>query len=405
MKWNNKLSKDEYFNILICVFKDRETLHSELKGIYNHIQSIANSTDIVNDDIINSVLWIQESIALEQKKSKKNDDNNETNYNFVYLNSLEEILTASQNSWDSELKKVQVIAFYILCTHYRREKNYSLFETLIKDNSILSKEPIYKIQSAYYYSCSAPDDSAIQKSLDYWESNLDDYKNIPAFAQIYTETVALAFERSVLVLSPSTEKQLVDAKKLIVQVINYRDYPKFYSTYARLLNITNDISQMKLAIKEVVKAITKEDSMRDDYSMRIAEYELIKQKIEFNIQSQQQVIETNKLIEQTLNEKEILIKQDLDGTKKELLSMLGFFTAVLALILSQNELTKNLVLEDQIILLFTLSGTLILSFGTLTILLEDNDKKFFESKLSKYVALGFLMIVLAGGIAFINNIL
>ncbi len=260
-------------------------------------------------------------------------------------------------------KEIRVIAFYTLCTRYRRMKQFTEFKQLLSDNyRDFKEEEIYKIQEAYYLITYINNKNQLRDAFHCWEFIDENYKKMPAFIQIYTDTVALCFENNLFDITNQKDKDILsEAIKLIHIAIKNRDYAKFYATLGRLQNCNKEYDN---AIANIYKAIDKEDRQRVDYIMRITEYQLIITKIEVSIYSE------NKLEELVKYKEEIKeMREEYTRSKYDNLSFLGFFSAVISLIIGTIQTLTSASLVEKYQILMALTGVIIFSFGSLNLIM------------------------------------
>lgn len=280
---------------------NKERLAKHLEKIYAELVKFEKVGEAVNDTAVESVLALADKDLVDDLTNILNDN---------HLS-----------------KGIRVIAFYTLCTRYRRMKEFTKFNNLLSDNyRIFKDEEIYKIQKAYFLITYSNNKSQLLEAFNSWEYIDENYKRMPAFIQIYTDTVALCFENNLFDITKQKDHEiLLNAINLINIAIKNRDYAKFYATLGRLQNCNREYEK---AIVNIYKAIDKETPERSDYAIRISEYQLIITKIEISNYAE------NKLQElQTYKEEIKEIKDEFAKSKYDNLSFLGFFSAVISLII------------------------------------------------------------------------
>lgn len=363
------LSDDDRINkVRVLLVK----LYDDLKGSIDEAEKSGSKTGAINDDAIEGILCIADTCIEEQNGKKK----------------LEIVLTDILNDQDyknlnEEEKscryKARVNALYSLCTKHRRMKDFEEFKQLTDRNDDVSKDELFKIMKAYYYIQETPEDFNPETALKFWNKNISPiYKRLPAFTQIYTETVVLQCE--------TTQKEdkalLNESEELIRAAIEMRKYPKFYSTLGRIYSCKNEYDN---GIKEVRIAIEAEDSSRKDYMSRISEYQSLISRFQ------------RKKDEGELKKAADKIKAELDRSKKDYLAILGFFSSVMALIITSIDFVKaDMSMIESLQLLMSFAGVIVFSFGSLNLLLVRGD----ESRTYKYSdwtlpALGVFLFVLS----------
>lgn len=344
---------------------NKTLLIDELERIYTDLAKVEKVGEGINDNAVESVLELANDEKLEKDITNILGDNNLS-------------------------KAIRLIAFYTLCTRYRRIKQFTEFDHLLLDNYCNFKdEQIYKIQKAYYLISYPNNKSLILEAFNSWDNIDENYKKMPAFIQIYTDTVALCFENNLFDSTKlNDQKILLNAIELIQIAIKIRDYAKFYATLGRLLHCNKEYDK---AISYLYKAIDKEDPKRTDYAIRISEYQLIINKSEMSIYTD------NKLLELDKYKAEIAeMKDEFTKSKYDNLSFLGFFSAVISLIIGTIQTLTATSLVEKYQILMALAGVIIISFGSLNLIMLKRDTMKY-SILTAVLMFGFgaLLIILS----------
>lgn len=351
---------------------NEKRLAQELEKIYVELVKFEKVGEAVNDLIIENVL------ALADKD---------------FVTELTNILNNNDLC-----KEIRIIAFYTLCTRYRRIKEFTKFNNLLSDYYVSFKdEEIYKIQKAYSLITYFNNKSQLLEAFHSWEYIDANYKRMPAFIQIYTDTVALCFENNLFDITKQKDLEiLLSAINLINIAIKNRDYAKFYATLGRLQNCNREYDK---AVVNIYKAIDKEDPKRIDYSIRISEYQLIITKIEISNYTE------NKLQELAKYKAEIKeMKDEFTKSKYDNLSFLGFFSAVISLIIGSIQTLAATQLVERYQILIALAGVIIVTFGSLNlIMLKKGALKY--SLLTALCMFVFGMLLVALSIYVIPNVI
>lgn len=316
---------------------DKELLVNDLEKIYAELVEFKKVGEAVDDTAVKSVLALADIDLVDDLTTILND------------NDLS--------------KEIRVIAFYTLCTRYRRMKEFTKFNNLLSDNyRIFKDEEIYKIQKAYSLITFFNNKSQLLEAFDSWEYIDENYKKMPAFIQIYTDTVAICFENNLFDITKQKDHEiLLNAINLIGVAIKNRDYAKFYATLGRLQNCNREYDK---AILNIYKAIDKETPERSDYAIRISEYQLIITKIEISNYTDNKMQELAKYKESMREMKDEFTKSKYDN-----LSFLGFFSAVISLIIASIQTLSSSSLVEKYQILMALSGVIIVSFGSLNLIM------------------------------------
>lgn len=320
---------------------------AEEEQIYSYLDAIYNFIGEENDDFVNYVTGIATVLDTDTP--------------------LIRVLESDDYSGGARF-----IAFYALCIKYRRYKNYTKFKDIIERfYNLFKNEPIYWVQRAVYKKTFETDPEELNEALKLWNNIDERVKNMPAFVQAYADTVVLCFENKVLNIDYSKDEEiLLETIESIEKAINKRIYPKFYSTLGRLLAIKGDYN---LAIKKVKVAIDKEDSTCKDYSLRINEYELIIAQINIKKSYDQEI---NKLQQYAKDIQDL--KSEIDKSKYDSLSFLGFFTALISFTMGTYQLIGDLDFVERVQLVLILCGAIILAFSGLRIILKTQRAGFID---------------------------
>lgn len=288
-------------------------------------------------------------------------------------------------------KGERFVAFYALCINYRRMKKYSQFKNILdRFNNVFNDEPIYWVQKAVYKKTFETNPEDLKEALKLWKNIDCRVKQMPAFVQAYADTVVLCFDNQVLsVENPKDRELLINTVELMENAISRRVYSKFYATLGKLLLLNG---QYNVAIKNVKIAIDKESSDSVDYALRINEYELIITQI--NIKKSYDM-EINKLKKYG---KDIeTVKDEIDKSKYDTLSFLGFFTALISFTMGSYQLAENVDFTQRVQLMLVLCGAIILAFSGLRIIVKSRSGGFrdviFMVVLGVSIILAALLII------------
>lgn len=324
--------------------------------LMKNIENAQTSEGAINDDAIEGILAIADTCIEEQNDKRKHQD--------VDVKLEKDLYDILQDDGMKSLSKeesvrARVNALYCLCTKHRRIKEYRKFNELVRArHDEVGRDEIFKIMKAYYLIQETADDFDPKEALKYWKKNISKkYKRLPAFTQIYTETVVLQCETT----NEQDSDLLKESESLIEEAIKMREYPKFYSTRGRIYCC---MGEYDMGIKEVRRAIEAEDSDREDYTSRINEYQVL-------ISRFQRKRDEKELIEQAKG-----IQSELEKSKTNYINILGFFCAVMALIIGSIDVVKErMSMIDSLQLLMGFAGVIIISFGSLNLMLARKDEK------------------------------
>ncbi|MEY8461855.1 hypothetical protein [Streptococcus merionis] len=281
-----------------------------------------------------------------------------------------------------QVKDARLSAFYILCTRYRRIKDFSKFRALIElYRAEFQSDPIFKILEAYYLI--QPLGKNYKMALNSWKElneTAPNYLKKPAFTQIYAETICLCKEEGIII----PDKVIYDAIEMMETANKIRKYPKFFATLGRLKE-NLEIPDLDGAIEDYEIAIDLEINTRTDYAIRISEYQASINKLKIDKSLKRTRIE----IDQKIAE----LRKEASKSKYNILSFLGFFSAILALIISTTQtMTSEIIFSEKLQLLLVMSGIIIITFGSLNLIfdLPNSTRKAITMFL-----IGSLIVILA----------
>ncbi|MCK9472016.1 MAG: hypothetical protein M0Q88_09735 [Bacilli bacterium] len=298
-----------------------------------------------------------------------------------FIEGIINIIDNNENPYQARFE-----AFYILCVYYRRLKEITKFSLLLdKYQDEFRNEDLYKMQKAVYLKTKNGCHDDLLHALSIWSTLENVYTKSPAFIQAFADTVALAFENDVLTVEKEDNRLLLDkAIKQIKEALWIREYSKYYATLGRLLAIQGEYEK---TIEYINLAIDKEDSSNSDYAIRIGDY----QNLLTSINIKRILKETKNL--NTLRSDLEKIKNETEKAKFENLSFLGFFTALLSLIIGSIQLAQNAEFADIIRSILVLSGGLILALGAFNMILLKSKQQIIISII--LFGIGLFIIILA----------
>lgn len=285
----------------------------------------------------------------------------------IFIDSFESILG------DTSKKCIWICAFYALCIRYRRDKDFTKFKNLLDKYKVQFKsDNIYMMQRIVYTKSVKSSTTDIILALNLWKNIRDNYKKAPAYIQAYADLVATAFEDGVITKDKTEFSNLLkDIISQLEESLVEREHPKIYATLGRLYAFTNEYDK---AISSINKAIDIEDSTLRDYSIRIGDYQSIIAKI--NIKKYYDH-EMEKLLE--LKNEVQMIKSEVEKSKIENISFLGFFTALLSLIIGSIQIAQNTTAQQIIVIILVLCSGLVNVFGAFNLMLFSDKKRIFIS--------------------------
>ncbi len=288
---------------------------------------------------------------------------------FVTKNNCEDELRKVLNGIDDS--DIQFKSFYSLIVLFKHEKNSTKLERLLDEYDVkFSNRPLLLYSKSLVFKEKGGAGNlkiALQyanESIDIINDNSNAYdKRYAGFYNNYAEIVAQASEEG----DDISEELFEKAIEYINKAFMYnKKYPKYYCTLGRLQSCMKNFDDAKENIK---KAIDNEDSKKNDYALRIAEYQDYLVRCNTN--------ETLSKMEIKINEKTKEIERICEGLQDEkgtMLEFLGFFSAIITFIISPVQISTKMEFKEAVSLILVMLGALIIVFGTLRVLLK-NDKK------------------------------
>lgn len=327
--------------------------------IVDFLKRLPNDTD-------NS--YTKELISLVVKKSAELKDE------------LYKILKKYYNKND----KVSFAAFYGLVVYYRRYKMFSELEKLVNIYGEKYKDkPLYNVAMCTIYRNKGTEID-LQLALNYAKSAVDLCCNHQGILQTYADTVAYSLEQGYTVSEDILENALNCIKKAIE--ID-RQYPKYYCTVGRLLIYKKDYKKAKFYI---LKAIDLEDPIQKDYAVRIADYQNFLQRCYTN----ESIYKIDESVKNTLKKLENVkteVGVQIEKQKLSHLEFLGFFTAIISLIMATIQFTVAYNAIDAAALIVILLGILIISIIVFSIVLGI--ERINKGKIIMLILIGILCIL------------
>lgn len=264
-------------------------------------------------------------------------------------------------------EKVRYTAFFVYVTYLRRYKHINKAR-----NALLTHEQEFKNFPTYDHLLSmvlsqlGPEN--LHAALAAAERACDKISDNAGVLHSYAATAAQLLEdfdkphNSESVLEKALER-LAKALKLTP------DYPKFYSTQARLFSLNGDFIEAKKAIE---KAIDLEPSSGKDYFIRYQDYQAVK----IAIKHQQAIFEiSKKLSEAEGNIKSISEKfmSDVEKAKMNSIEAVGFFAGVIGLVVSGVSVSANINVAESIVVLLFLTAAMVFSFAAFSFIVHGID--------------------------------
>lgn len=139
------------------------------------------------------------------------------------------------------------------------------------------------------------------------------------------------------------------------------------------------------------RAIDMEDSSREDYAIKIVDYEtaLLRCKTECRLKeidvalkeakdNQEKTVEIQKQTQALVQDSKTL-KEELEEQKKGTLELLGFFSGIISLIVVTSQVVLNLDMISACVVMLLFLGTLIMAFSFFHFIILNGARKTIQS--------------------------
>ena len=273
---------------------------------------------------------------------------------------------------DSNPNEIRFAAFRGLVTYHRRNKNITILETLHNEfEHLFSDRVMYDEKYAILLRVRGqPDD--IYRAIDLLEKVLEDVTNNPGIYQAHANTITQAIEDGII-SEEDREQYLSKARQSIDRAISlWRGYGKYHVTKGRILTLQGQYAEAR---RKVEQGIDLEDPGKEDYAIRIGQFQQHLLRTDFR--------EYETRLQKRLNSAESKLvdiekesEQVVDRLRNTMLQFLGFFTAVIAAIITTTQIATNYSPSAAGHLILMIFGGLTASFGGLSIIIpKDSARK------------------------------
>lgn len=276
--------------------------------------------------------------------------------------------------------KIKFGAYYTLTTIYRVQKNYSKIEKLAKDyKDKFSEKPLFVYMQSFVHKrklTKTDADLSIQYARDAIAKIEKENSRYPGFYQNFADAVLLALENQLI--TDKKGKLIDEASVCINKALQINpNYAKYYATLGRTQLQKKEYDEAK---KNLNKAIDLEDSKSRNYSLKITEYE--------NILTRCFLAETTNEVER--NRKKI--EQEYTKIRNSAVEFIGFFTAIVALVISTATIVVQFKVADGIRIIGFLYGGMIIALACLKISLDINKLPVLVAGILLVIAVVFVIL-------------
>lgn len=344
---------------------------------------------------------------MSKKQNKRAASNKpKTNYEICYdfLNSLEDDMNPSftreienfintckidNESLEKELcdilerdddNQIKFNAFYSLSVLYRKQKSFSKLSKIVNDfQALFYEKPLFLyLKSSIYKKKLTKRDAMLGIEYALQAINIIEKKRIryPGFYQNYADAVATAFENQLIKDVKLINEGIIKINKAISIDPNYA---KYYYTLGRLQILCGEFNEAK---QNFFLAMDIEDPSRKDFAIRISEYQDAMMKCS--------VIQTLKEYEKSKKN----LQEEINDTRNSIIQFIGFFAAILALVLTAVQVSVELPINDAIRVIGFMIGGIMVALGCLRLILSFNLKSFLQAILMGVIGIAFIMFAI-----------
>lgn len=273
--------------------------------------------------------------------------------------------------------------FYGLCIYYRRMKEFTKLDKLMSGFEVrFDSKPMYNHILALSLKSKGGTEN-IEQAIEKAKISADSVLNNAGVFHNYAEAIATAMEEEVI----QEQSQIIDAIEYVKKSITLAPkYAKYYCTYGRLLALQGQIAKGSQLIK---KAIDLEDSTKNDYAIRIGDYQAYRSRLvfmQYTNKLQLKIDEFDTKVKATKDEVSNLVHS---STIKNI-EFLGFFAALVSFFIASIQILSKQPFEKATQLIIVLNGCLLCAFAGFFALI--NERKYFSRILTAFL-LGFAMII------------
>jgi len=310
----------------------------------------------------------------------------------------------------TDTETVQWAAFFCYCTYLRRRGNIAdLGQLLDTYESTFGDQPMYPHLRALHQK-QLRTASSYQRAIDYTEMAQE---RVPAGHEGVEHSYVTAIVRALedghaRDLDIDSETLLKRAESTMDRIMADPVYPKFKVTLGRVRALQGEYND---ALQLINEGINLEDDSKDSYALRINSYRthesrVYLEKYRAEIERQQAKLEENvdsavEKIDDIQEESEDQFENLQEKTEEKVtelqgqtLQFLGFFSTLLAVIISTVTISLNFSIVPAASLIIVLIGGLLIAFGGFAVILP------VDKALKRGVAL-FSMGLVTTGIGFV----
>jgi tetratricopeptide (TPR) repeat protein len=281
---------------------------------------------------------------------------------------------------------IRYAAFFTLCTYLRRfRKLKELGSVLDNFSTEFSHKKTFELQRALYFMS--------KETRNNLESAVFHIKI--AGSKLSNEHIGFAAAFSDIILSASDweitldEGDIQKSRRLMENAVEQEPtYPKYKFLLAKTLLITEEF---RLAQHYIQQAIDQEDPDNTTYQQRVLEY----QRFQLSVQTKKEIVKIHALTKElntTANDQMNEFRKMSEETKSQVLIQLGFFSGLLALILTAVDISQSLSNSAVLSLLITMSGLITFCWSAFTVFITGQKIRLIHV----FVLIISLLIIVVG---------
>ncbi len=304
---------------------------------------------------------------------------------------VEDIMHQLMSSKDRD---VAYAAFYALCTFYRRNNDINEYGDLIsKYRKDFQHMRSFAFLELMYQKMKNPDSPNLLETAD--RLCAPDMLGINYGVQhCYAELVAGVCEKDIDKAEYIVKQHMDKALARVNEALSLSGgYPKFYVTRARLLVIKAIFTDGKE--REILF-----NSALEDIDIAVSTERVVSKMINYQITGTRlQMLYYQQSLSKNIALQEASLNEKINDVNVKNLEFLGFFSAIIGLLLANIQLVESLQFAQAATLILVLDGCILAAFGALGFILHGTKERLKTNCI--IIALGLILTIIAlifGGI-------
>ena len=308
--------------------------------------------------------------------------------------SVESVTSVMQQLIKSDDRNVAYAAFCALCTFYRRNHDINEYGDIInKFRSEFQHMRSFAFLELMYQEMKSPDSPKLLDTADQLCAP-DMLGSNYGVQHCYAEYVAIACEKDIDKAEYVVKKHMEKALSRVNDALRLSNgYPKFYVTRARLLVIKAIFTDGKE--REILF-----NSALEDIDLAVATEKVVSKMVGYQITGTRlQMLYYQQSLSKNIAQQEASLNERIQDVNVKNLEFLGFFSAIIGLMLANIQLVQNLHFAQAATLVVVLNGCILTAFGALGFILHGTKERLKTNCI--IIALGLILTIVAliyGGI-------